>query len=888
LAQLGSEEVWTETAVSQLSATLNLYRGDFLAGFYVTDSLGLEEWIVVERERWQRTAVLALRHLVTHYINSGQYIIGLQAATRLLQFDPLSEVSQRHMMTLLARTGQRNAALHQYETCRQLLADELGVAPATATTVLYQRLKQAPENPPINLPPQYSLLIGRDKEIAQIIGRLSRPSCRLLTLWGPGGVGKTRLAMAVAAQLSATFLDGIYFIPLAPLPTADLLPLRLSEILNIPLSGSQTPPAQLKRYLQDKEMLLVLDNSEHLLDELTLPLDILQTAPHVKLLITSRERLNVRAEWVLPLDGLPFPETLPSNDTPYPAAQLFAERAAQVGADWQLAEVATAVHRICQLVDGNPLSLELAAAATFASTPAHIAGQIAHNLDFLATTMRDVPARHRSVRAVFEHSWQLLTLEEQHVFAQLSIFRDGITVEAAQAVTAVSPAMLTSFVHKSLLHSEPSGRYDMHDLLRQFAAEKLTTDAQTAVQSEYGRYFCQFLAQRNHALRAERQKEALAEITADIENVRTFWRHAVSQQDIEALGQSLICLYRFYDTISWFQEGYEMFKTAVDSLAPIADSFDLQQTVYFAHMLSRQGWFLSRLDRRLEAADFLQRSLDLYRQVGDVAGESIALNDLGIVVYRLGDYARSKRLALEGLAIARAQNDQWKAAATLTNLGNICRAMGDYAEARDYLLEGTAIMRHEGDSYSLANLVNNLGELERALGDYRAAKNYYAESLVIRRELEDQFGIAFSLNNLGAVAYNTGDVAEAKRLYDESLAILQGLKADGIVVYPLSGLGRLARDAGLYGEALGYFQQALRLSQLESNAPRVLNVLFEAATVLLPNKGHQTLAHTLLRLVKEHPKTDNETRLLAQAYQPAPAPTMTLSEVIDVVLALEL
>jgi tetratricopeptide (TPR) repeat protein len=406
------------------------------------------------------------------------------------------------------------------------------------------------------------------------------------------------------------------------------------------------------------------------------------------------------------------------------------------------------------------------------------------------------------------------------------------------------------------------------------------------IQQRYTDYFTHFLAQRNDRLRSERQKEAIDEITAYIENIRVFWQQIIDQQNIKALGQTLVALYRFYDIVSWFQEGYQAFATAVTGLESIADTLTGSDAVTYAHLLSRQGWFLSRLDRRTEAADFLQRSLDLYRQVGDTVGESIALNDLGIVVYRLGDYARSKQLALDGLAIARAQNDEWKVAATLTNLGNICRAMGDYAEARDYLLEGTAIMRQKGDSYSLANLLNNLGELARAVGDYDTAHTHYAESLTIRRSIDDRFGIAFSLNNLGTIAHNMGDADEAQRLYEESLVILQGLQADSIAIHPLSGLGRLARDEGDYGAAIGYYQRAIRPLDLESNTPKVLTVLFEMAAVLLQMGKQQTLAHSLLNLVNEHPKTDNGTRQIAQDYAPKPAPTILLTEAVDAVLAL--
>ena len=890
LDTIGQAEVLEETAVNQLTAALDLYQGDFLAGFFITDSIGFDEWATIQRERYRRRAILALRHLASHHIHSGQYQTGLEIVSRLLHIDPLNENAHRQLMTLLTRTGQRHAALQQYENCRQLLAQELGIEPSPPTTTLYQRIKRAPGQPPLNLPRTHSPFIGREKEIAQIISRLHRPSCRLLTLLGSGGVGKTRLATAVATQLAGSFLDGIYFIPLASLETAEILPILISEILNLPLSGSQSAARQLQLHLQDKELLFIADNAEHLLGQLNLLLDILHTAPHVKLLVTSRERFNVQVEWILPIRGLPYPHNGESHSTRYPAALLFTERATKVGVDLPLGgETETAVRHICQLTEGNPLGLELAAAATISHTPSQIASQITHNLDFLATTMRDVPQRHRSLRAVFESSWQRLSASEQQLFRRLALFRSSFTAEAAQAIVDVPPNLLTSFAHKSLLQDMDNGRYDLHELLRQFTIEKALPAERNQFQQKHTDYFSHFLADCNDPLRGERQKEVLDEIAADVENIRAFWQQATAQQDLEALGRSLIPLYRFYDATSWFQEGYQAFRTAVTALQPIAHTLTDSHAVTYAHLLSRQGWFLSRLDRRTEAADYLQQSLDRYRQIGDVNGEAIALNDLGIITYRLGDYARSHQLGLDSLKLARAHNDQWRVAVIHTNLGNICRAMGNYAQAKTYLIEGIAIMRQQGDQHSLGNLINNLGEVTRASGQYDEAKAYYEESLGLRRQVGDRLGIAESLNNLASIAHTAGRPQQARQLYQESLTIFQQLKADNIAIHPLCGLGRLARDAGDYQQAFTWYQKALQWLKPENNTPSILDILFEVVTVLAKMEEKIDLAQSLLYLVHKHPKTNEETRQESQQYLPLgsgqPAP-LTLEQAAAAVMTL--
>ncbi|MCP4589222.1 MAG: hypothetical protein GY842_00620, partial [bacterium] len=344
---------------------------------------------------------------------------------------------------------------------------------------------------PNNLPVQPTPFVGREAVLAEIAGRLHDPDCRLLTLLGPGGSGKTRLALETGAAQLDNYSHGVWFVPLAALQSVDAIVPTVARALGFSFyadaggSAGPDPQQQLLDYLRQKTMLIIMDNYEHLLSPLNPPMggtkggdlvtDILKTAPDVKVLATSRARLNVQGEQLFPVAGMNFPakDTL-EQAAQYSAIKLFLGSARRVQPDFELTPANLAdVARICRLVQGMPLGILLAAGWIEMLTPAEIAAEIGTSLDFLETDVRDVPARHRSMRAVFDHSWNLLTERERQVLHGLSVFRGGCTREAAQEITGASLRELMALVRKSLLHRASGGRYEMHELLRQYSAERL-------------------------------------------------------------------------------------------------------------------------------------------------------------------------------------------------------------------------------------------------------------------------------------------------------------------------------------------------------------------------------------------------------------------------------
>lgn len=580
-----------QSKIEPLYAAVDLYRGDFLDDFYVRDAPEFEEWVLMERERLRLLVLEGLSHLAEVARQRGDFTESIQVTRRLLTLEPWQEEAHRQLMWLLAHSGERSAALTQYETCRRTLVEEFGAEPAPATVKLYEQIKAGehfpsaalppgPSAPLHNLPRQLTPLVGREAELAQIADLLARPDCRLLTLAGPGGIGKTRLGLAaVEAQMEA-FRHGIRFVSLEGVtPTrkneaAELLVSHIANALDYTFSAQQPPRDLLLNHLAGKEMLLLLDNFEQLLvperetrseGGAGLLVDILRRAPEVKLLITSRQRIGVEAEWLFDVRGLGYPPTLARETSlDYPAVRLFVRSAQRLKPDFDPADEQTAVNRICQLVEGFPLSLELAASWMRVLSCAEIVARLdpdqastfTRAMDVLTTTSSTVTGRHQSMRVVLDHSWQSLSEAEQQVFRRLSVFHGGFELEAARQVTGATLPVLAGLVDKSWLRQDEGGRYRVHELVRQYGAEQLAAHPteQTAVQQEQCHHYAGFLEARRQSLADSPDKPTLAELDREVENIRAAWEWAATHGEIAAITAYMEGLWRYYRRKGWFQE----------------------------------------------------------------------------------------------------------------------------------------------------------------------------------------------------------------------------------------------------------------------------------------------------------------------------------------------
>jgi DNA-binding SARP family transcriptional activator/predicted ATPase len=526
------------THLPHLHEAADLYRGDFLDGFYVRHAPLFEEWVLGQREGLRHLAEHVLQQLAEHHAGQGELDLAIDFTLRLLALDPWQEDAHRQLMALWARRGDRNAALAQYETCRRLLASELGVEPMAATTALYRRIRAIGAPRPHNLPAPVTTFVGREAELALIAARLADPNCRLLSILGLGGVGKTRLALeatsAAQAQVSDAFIDGVYFVPLPTVHSTRGLATAIAAALGLPLSPGADPQAVLLHHLSDRELLLVLDGFEHLVAEAGFLATLLAHAPRVKLLVTSQWRLNLSGEWVIELGGLPYPPLGATGDIEtFGALQLLIQRARQADPTLELSAMDIhALTLICELLEGLPLAIELAASWAGRRRILEIAQAIEGGLDALVAFQRDLPARHRSMEATFEYSWRLLSPSERQVLRRLAVFRGGFTQEAAERIAEADRIVLTAMTDRSLLRRTRSGRYEMHELLRLFAAERLaeTPADDDATRERHAHFYLgESVAQREVKLCREEPPAELESLHAESGNLAAAWVWAVER-----------------------------------------------------------------------------------------------------------------------------------------------------------------------------------------------------------------------------------------------------------------------------------------------------------------------------------------------------------------------
>jgi predicted ATPase/DNA-binding SARP family transcriptional activator len=853
-----------------MEEAVDLYRGEFMAGFSLPGSPPFEEWALLTREQLHRLVMETLQRLANSLEERGEYERSLVYAWRQVDLDPWREAAHRQVMRLLAHTGNRGAALAQYRWCREVLKEELGVEVSERTRQLYEELERGKGFPVapapvtrLNLPAQTTSFEGREEELAEIDRLLGNPSCRLLTLVGPGGIGKTRLALEVATPLVDSYRDGVYYVPLAHISSPEFVVPGVADALRLTLGTTASeldPKTQLLDYLRDRSVLLLMDNFEHLVEGADLLVDMLEFAPNVSFLVTSRERLHLRSEWVFEVRGMSYPENGGEGAIEtYGALKLFLARARQSDSGFTLsADVRPYVHHVCRLVEGMPLGIELAAAWVSVLSCQDIATEIEEGIEVLSAPERQLSDRHRSLRGAFDHSWKLLTEEAKTGFRKLSVFRGGFSREAVMEVAGVDLVLLSELVNKSLLRRNAQGRYEIHELLRQYAAERLDAlpEGGQEAHERHSRYYVEFISARERDLYGDRLREIKREIRSEIENVRAAVRWAVARWSEAEARDTLSSLEAVFVVEGW-HEGMETFASIVQALQKTreleADAAAPGSSPLLSAM-AYQAMYASLLGETDASKEILQDCLPALDALGLEREMAVCYFALGVNALYRGEFERAQRRFEESVSLARASQAERWVAHGLMWLGWVLGEVGDYEGARAQLQESYSLYREQGSRWGMAFVLDKQGLVADAEKDHSRAKRYHNEALQIMSGFGDRAGQAYATSRLSLTAYNMGNYSEAWHVGRRGYELFEELGHRWGMGASLCRIGFAALGLGRRREARACFREALELAASMQHVPLMLYSLAGRACVLV-EEAEAARGVELLTFAQKHPQT---------------------------------
>ena len=822
------------TALTQAMA---LYHGEFMAGFDLENCPDFDEWLRVQRTYWHEQAVDLLTKLVDRHRGSSEV---LKFARILLVLEPWREEVQRAIMLILGRRKQWNTASKQYINCCQVMEQEFKAAPSPETTRLHQRIEAARKLVTPALPAELTPLIGPTIEVDHLSEQLIDPVYQQVTLIGFGGMGKTRLALATAKALAHAFLEGVYFVSLTATSQATLA-IMLADALPIPLTSHQTPQAQLIRYLRTKELLLILDGFEHLLSEAGLLADILEQAPGVKMLVTSRQRLAIRGERLFEVASLtyPIPDPMTNSMTnggteileTYSAVTLFLQLARDVQANFPATHVENAaIVHICQLTMGVPLAIELAAATLPDHSYPKIVAALENSLRFLDNRRRGGHPRQQSMWATLAYSWNLLTPEEQRIMRRLSVFAGSFPVAAAHYVANAGPAVFVGLVSKFFLRSTDD-RYIVHELIREFSREQLAEDLaeESAARNQHKAWFVELLSEHNLIDAKLGESDTLRAIEQEIANIRLAWEWAAEQNDLVTLEQTLLNLFYYYFKRGKDREIYELIEQTVltiDVQVPLTLQSDDQRNHFLGKLLWRQASAAFTLGRPEQARQLCQQGIALLRQVGELEEMVRALNNLALVAHNTGLLENAEQLYRECLSLHGSLEpaNQGIFGARI-NLGLLYRTWGRLREA-EQLFQDCLVVAIESENQGLkAYALGVLGLVACDLGKYSEARPAIVTSQTLFSDLGDEYGVALSKWHMGMVLRYQGEYSEGKQKFIECQATFERIGYNLGSIYPRLGLAEIARVEGDYSAARQLVIECLPILE-QANEPTQIGVCY--------------------------------------------------------------
>ena len=747
------------------------------------------------------------------------------------------------MIQLLIKADQKQKATAHYNYYAELLHKELGVEPPAHLTKLIREIqaKSQPSPSPAtshpsaapqistavrhNLPPSYDQFIGRQTVQQEIEMRLNQPWCRLVTIVGPGGMGKTRLATTIGRQRLPFYPDGVWLVELADIDPddedlAEAVAVEITIALNLRLSGSAKPADQLLTHLQHKQMLLILDNFEHLLEAgVEIVLDLLKRCEQLQLLVTSRELLQIRPEWAIPLNGLSYP-TSGQDDIPSEAVALFVARWAQQ----QHGEVSPtdldAIRTICQMVEGLPLAIELAAALTRHTSTQTVVAGLQDGFDMLTTTMRDVPDRHRGLDVVFEMSWRALSPTLQTKLSQLALFRGGFTPTAAHQITDTDLQQLITLSQKSLIRPvDETNRFTLHPVIQAYAGEKRPFKDPSL--PKHSDYYLTLLTEQSEPLQQSAPQDGMAIIIPDIDNIRLAWQTGLAHQNITALRDGLTPFSIYYQMRGLAYEG----ESVMDNTRQTALSWGHDAIPLATHAELERARFQNRLGQHRAAIRSIEKALQLATVHDDRWAEGIGHVWWGEALWRLGEYDPAQEKLAHAQHVAQIINAPAIIGWYHHQSGIIDDIQSRYEQAYTHFEKACAIWQTQDNAQNLSNSLNSLGAVCYHQGNLPAAKRAMEQALELCNTIGNRHVQASLLNNLSIISTEQQDYA-GSQYYSQlglKLAITNGnLNGQG-EIYNNLGINYLAQ--GKASAAAKQFKLGLQLSEQIGNPLLITNIL---------------------------------------------------------------
>ncbi len=826
-----------------------------------------DEWLATERQSVSQLWVEAALAEANNALAASGNRRAATLAERVLGEDTLSEAALQIRLQAALAGYERDAALQLYRQFYQRLQADIGLEPLPDTQALLESLRDRPATPPTAapttaslqappasptpppqsdtltlLPPQPSPFVGRDAELAQIATRLRDPDCRLLTLVGIGGSGKTRLGLQSAYLHSDAFTDGVVFVPLASVASVDNLAGAVADALQLSVAPQQPLGDAVFAHLAEQERLLIFDNFEHLTDGAGFVRTLLAHAPRCRILVTSRVRLGVDYEWLLDVGGLRYPT---SPDDPaferYDAVQVFLRGAQQVRARFGLDEdVRPAIVEICRLVDGLALGIELAASWLRLLSCEEVANELARDLGALESTVRDTPTRHRSLTLLFEHSWNLLGETERRTLAALSVFRGGFDKDAAREVANASLSVLLSLINKSLLLRTNTGRFDLHEVIEQGASKKRQQAEGAHYDNQHARYYLGTLTRAAQALEGDQPGDTIRNLESNLDNIRQAWHYAAQQHQRDLIQQAALGIDRFANVRGRYQEGIDLLETAWRYLGAARDADTAHAKSVEAILKVHQARLANIIGRSDQARLLAEASLPILRANGDDPSLLQALNVIGILYEQLEHPEDAKRYYYEALDIARDRYDLLWMARLLSNLATLCHKMGEDNEARESFQRSLALLREQGSPIRLAIALNSSGVFALCDGQFYEARAFLNEGLELARQSGSRSSEVNILHNLAKVAHALGELDKAETI------ITTAMRLAGDIDHRVSCIRTFvtAADISVTRQDIPVAKQRLRkgltLARTNRNTPHMLYGLAVAARLYALQNDVQT------------------------------------------------